>query len=167
MVTCSLCNKEFKNGAGLAGHKALAHHAQEVSEDRLEALERRFGELIEVVGARLEQGEEVVTEKGDAPVTVKDLRIRDLEAELSYAKGMVDDLGEKLRQTERRHAFGSFAEVLAHAKSKTCSDCSQSFEDLALLHARTTLTEIDDKALLELAVQRGVLPETIRIQLPD
>ena len=68
---------------------------------------------------------------------------------------------------QESHRFGSFPEVLAHAKSGTCATCKTSLEDLAEGMARTVLTELDEKAVLELAIQRGVMPETIKIEVPS
>lgn len=79
----------------------------------------------------------------------------------------ITDLTTELEGEKKAHAFGSFPEVLAHAKSGSCPGCKTALEELAEGMARTTLTELDDKALRDLAIQRGVMPETIKVEIPS
>ena len=89
----------------------------------------------------------------------KDRDLADRDREITQLK-------ESVAAVQESHRFGSFPEVLAHAKGGTCGTCKTSLEELAEGMARTTLTELDDKAVLELAIQRGVMPETIKVELP-
>lgn len=161
-MNCALCGSEFKNAAGLAGHKQLAHQTQEVSEERLTGLERRFGELIEVLGAS-EKGEEM--EGDDRAVSVKDLKIRDLEVERDNARATVADLQEKLTATERTH--DRLGPLLVHAKEGSCGNCSVDLKDHNKRVIEMAFEEADPKFVLRLAVSKGAIPETIRIKIPD
>jgi len=163
MVTCSLCGLEFKNAAGLSGHKRIVHKAQEVSEDRLTALEQRFGELIEVLGASAGKGEEM--EGDDRPVSVKDLKIRDLELELVAAKSMAADLGEKLIATERSH--DRLGPILVHARDRSCANCYADLREHNEALIKMAFEDIDPKVLQQMAIAAGVMPDTIRVSLPD
>lgn len=162
-MNCALCGSEFKNASGLAGHKQLAHQAQEVSEDRLTALEQRFGELIEVLGASSAKGEEM--EGADRAVSVKDLKIRDLDHELAAAKATVADLREKLTATERSH--DRLGPLLVHAKDGSCTNCNADLREHNAAVIKTALKNIDPKVVQEIAIAAGVVPQTIRVQIPD
>ena len=98
------------------------------------------------------------------PEDCMDCKFKDLE--LTNNVKEITDLGSQLEEEKAKHAFGSFPEVLAHAKGGSCPSCKTALESMDEDMARTTLTEIDDKTLLALAVSRGVLPETITVQVP-
>ena len=89
------------------------------------------------------------------------------DQQIAEKKQQIAEMDRQIEEMRGRQLFHSLAEAVAHAKSGTCQTCKTALEDFGESVARKTLTEISDKAVLALVIDRGLMPETIRIQLPD
>lgn len=161
MLTCDTCGKKYKNASGLTGHVRMVHDvpkapSREVPEERLVALEKNFDRLLKYLGA--EESQEVgEVETTDIAVTQKDLKILDLDRQLS-------DVQAQLEEAKNSHT--RFAVAVGHAKEGDCDACIHDLQQLSEDTIGKALERLSNKALLAMVIARGIIPETIRVEIP-
>jgi len=168
MVFCEMCGKEFKNRAGLAGHKQLEHHAGEVSDQRLIAVENRLSavdgrleELLDYFGVQPQSaGATPMAQQVDQTAAMTEAVNKALDA-----RGERQELvAAKARIAELENAPDpGYAAMVIHAAS--CPNCKVARQADVAEIAVKMLKELTGPELVELAIERNAIPT--RFEIPD
>lgn len=100
------------------------------------------------------RAEEAIIMAGADPVTQDQLRIRDLETQ-------VTGLTEQLASANSHQRLGN---ILSHA-AEACVDCRQDLDQHNQRIIKSALEGLDPAAARELALAKGVIPQTLTFQV--
>lgn len=75
---------------------------------------------------------------------------------------------EKDRQlAEQTSGHPSLAEMLKHGNADSCPNCSTALSEYNERFLAQALDSMSEKAIVDLAVRRGVMPEKMVLEVPD
>lgn len=94
-----------------------------------------------------------------------DCKLKDRD--LADSGKRIVELNDAIALAKLAHRFASFAEAMDHARTGTCAPCKEFLTEIGEAVARATLENVDDKVLLQLCIDREVIPQEIIIELPE
>lgn len=177
-ATCPICNKEFKNEAGMTGHLRFSHPgAGMVSESALKQLQSDVAALAQVVtkalggsaGSAVEATNEVteeVTKKRNKSMedsevmTVKDYKIEKLSEELARVRLENESLKAKPAAPADIPDLGA---IIEHCESGECKDHAAQWHDIKKQIVTAAYDNMPPKLVERKAEEMGFAPKRIVI----
>lgn len=154
MNICPTCHGKYKKAGTLKSH-IRSHRNPDFKPNPKEVA---TAEELVAAGLGLRPVEGSVAKERDMagadPVTQDQLRIRDLETQLT-------GLTEQLATANSHQRLGN---VIAHA-GEACTDCRQDLDQHNQRIIKAALEGLDPAAARELALAKGVIPRTLTFQV--
>ena len=96
---------------------------------------------------------------------LKDRDISDRDRDLVSRDAKIQELTQSLEGERKTH--DRLGPLLVHAKDGSCANCNADLREHNEAVIKGALEKIDPKVLHDLALAGGVIPQTIKVTIPD